>query len=81
MMEKFKKALKKEFLIYLATLAILIIIAHSDILSNPSERLGLMAEKENFTHPFIYSFVIYAVIFILKKLIDFVSSLFEKKAN
>ena len=74
-----KTALKKEFFIYLATLFVLIIIAHSDILSDPLARLDLMSQKENFSHPFIYSFIIYGVIFILRKLIDFLSGLFEKK--
>ena len=80
-MNKLKSALKKEFFIYLATLLILIVIAHSDILSDPLARLNLMGQKENYSHPFIYSFAIYAVIFIIRKLIDFVGSLFEKKTE
>ena len=78
-MNNFKAALKKEFFIYLGTLFVLIIIAHSDILSDPLARLDLMGQKENFSHPFIYSFAIYSVIFILRKIIDFISGLFEKK--
>lgn len=78
-MNKFKKALKKELFIYLGTLVVLIIIVHSDILSNPSARFELMSQKENYSHPIIYSFAIYSVIFIVRKLIDFIVGLFEKK--
>ena len=81
MVEKFKRVLKKEALIYLATLLILALMMHIDLLSNPSSRLSLMQEKENYTHPFLYSFIIYIVILILRKIIDFIMGLFEKKAK
>ncbi len=80
-MNSIKRTLKKEFFIYLGTLLVLIVLAHSDILSDPFARFELMGQKENFTHPFIYSFAIYSVIFIIRKIIDFISSLFEKKAQ
>lgn len=79
-MNKFKAALKKEFYIYLATLFILIIIAHSDILTNPFARFDLMGQKENYFHPIVYALVIYSVIFIVRKLIDIISALFTKKS-
>ena len=79
-MNKFKNALKKEFYIYLVTLFILIIIAHSDILSSPLVRIELMGQKENYFHPFVYSFAIYSVIFIVRKVIDLISALFSKKS-
>ncbi len=78
---KLKQAIKKEFFIYLATLLVLIIIAHSDMLTDPMARFRLMGEKENYAHPFLYSFIIYAVIFVLRKTIDFVLRLFEKKTH
>ena len=76
-----KQVIKKEFFIYLATLLVLIVIAHSDMLTDPMARFELMSEKENYTHPLLYSFIIYAVIFILRKTIDFVVRLFEKKTH
>jgi len=79
-MNKFKNALKIEFYIYLGTLFVLIIIAHSDILSSPMARIELMGQKENYFHPIVYSFAIYSVIFIIRKLIDFISGLFSKKS-
>ncbi|MDB2562009.1 hypothetical protein N9X61_00235 [Sulfurimonas sp.] len=79
MLEKFKNSLKKEMLYYLVTFLILTLVMHSDLLSDPITRFELMQEKGNYSHPFIYTFVIYAVMFILRKAIDFISSLFEKK--
>ncbi len=78
---KLKKAIKKEFFIYLTTLLVLIVIAHSDMLTDPMARFKLMSEKENYMHPLLYSFVIYAVIFVLRKTIDFVVGFFEKKTH
>ena len=81
MLAKFKQAMKKETLIYLVTLLILALIMHIDLLSDPSSRLSIMQEKGNYFHPFLYSFIIYAIIFILRKMIDFIMGLFEKKAK
>lgn len=80
-MNKFKSALRKEFFIYLATLFILIVIAHSDMLSDPFARFDLMAQKENFFHPLVYSFAIYSIIFVIRKLIDLIGKLFERKSQ
>jgi len=81
MLEKFKLTIKKEALIYLATLLILALIMHIDLLSDPLSRLSRMQEKGNFFHPFFYSFIIYAIILILRKIIDFIMGLFEKKTT
>ena len=81
MVEKLKHTIKKESLIYLVTLLILALIMHIDLLSDPLARLDLMQQKENYFHPFLYSFIIYAVILILRKIIDFIMGLFEKKAK
>jgi hypothetical protein len=52
---------------------------HSDILTAPSLRFERMFEKENYTHPFVYTLVIYSIFFIIKKVLDFIIGLFEKK--
>ncbi|MFA6137245.1 MAG: hypothetical protein WC667_04090 [Sulfurimonas sp.] len=80
MVEKFKLAIKKEVLYYLFTLLALALIMHSDLLSNPFLRFHNMYEKGNFSHPFLYSFIIYGTILILRKTIDFIIGVFEKKS-
>ena len=80
-MKKFKHAIKKEVIYYLITLLILALIMHIDLLSDPFSRFHTMHEKGNYTHPFIYSFVIYSLFFILRKTIDFIMNLFEKKID
>ena len=81
MVEKFKHALKKEALIYLLILLTLALIMHIDLLSDPMSRLNTMQEKGNYFHPLFYSFIIYTVILILRKAIDFIMGLFEKKTK
>ena len=78
---KFKQVLKRELLIYLLMLLALALIMHIDLLSDPSARFEAMQEKDNYTHPLLYSFVVYAVILILRKTIDFVTGLFQKKTD
>jgi len=78
---KFKNILKKEIFIYILTLFVLALIMHIDLLSEPFARFQAMEDKENFTHPFLYAFIVYAVILILRKVIDFIMGLFEKKSD
>lgn len=79
MLQKFKLAIKREMLIYIAMLFVLTFVMHSDLLSNPSLRLDLMVEKGNYSHPFLYTFIVYSIIFIIRKILDFIIGLFEKK--
>jgi hypothetical protein len=71
-------SIKKELLYYLLTLLILALIMHIDLLSDPFSRLTKMHERENYSHPFLYSFIIYSVLFLLRKTIDFIIGKFEK---
>ena len=79
MLNKFQHIIKKELLYYLLTLCVLALIMHIDLLSDPSSRLQTMGEKENYFHPFLYSFIVYFVVLILRKAIDFIAGIFEKK--
>lgn len=81
MIKKFRLAIKKEVLYYLLILLILALVMHSDLLNDPVARLQTMDEKGNYTHPFLYAFVIYVTILIFRKIIDFVVGIFEKKNN
>ena len=81
MMEKFKLFIKREILFYMAILFVLALISHSDLLTNPLARFQLMSEKGNYAHPFLYSFIVYSILFIIRKIIDFIIGLFEKKTH
>jgi len=78
-LKNIKNSLKKSLFIYMAMLVIFTVLMHSDILSNPSSRFQLMIEKENYTHPFLYTAIIYSIFFSIKKVLDFIVGLFEKK--
>jgi len=75
---KIKSFIKKELLIYLATLLVLTLIMHIDLLSDPLARLQIMQDQENYSHPFLYAFVVYFVMLIIRKVIDLISGLFKK---
>jgi len=77
-MEKFKVTIKKEIFFYLITLLILALVAHSDLLSNPSDRFEMMFAKGNYLHPFFYTFVVYCVLLFIRKMLDFILGFFEK---
>ncbi len=55
------------------------VLMHSDLLSEPSGRFQLMYEKGNYAHPFLYTFIIYSILFIIRKILDFIIGLFETK--
>ena len=80
-MGKFKLAIKREILIYLVMFFVLALVMHSDLLSDPSSRFQLMNEKENYSHPFLYTFIVYSVLFVIRKIVDLISGLFEKKTH
>jgi len=79
MLQKFKLAIKREALIYIVMLLVLTLLMHSDLLTNPSARFEIMVEKGNYSHPFLYTFFIYSILLIIRKILDFIIGLFEKK--
>lgn len=80
-MEKLKLAIKREFLVYLVMLFVLGLVMHSDLLSDPSSRFQMMHEKGNYSHPFLYTFIIYIILLFIRKTLDFITGLFRKKTH
>ena len=80
-MEKFKFAIKREIFIYLLMVFVLALVMHGDLLSDPSSRFQLMHEKENYSHPFLYTFFVYSILFLIRKTLDFIMGLFKKKTH
>jgi len=81
MLQKFKLAIKREVLIYIAMLLVLALVMHNDLVSDPSSRFQIMYEKGNYSHPFLYTFFVYSILFIVRKVLDFIIGLFEKKTH
>ncbi|CAA6820773.1 MAG: Unknown protein [uncultured Sulfurovum sp.] len=77
-MEKFKSILKRELLFYFAIFIVLALISHGDLLSDPLLRLELLVSQGNYFHPFFYTFIVYSLILIVRKILDFILGLFEK---
>ncbi len=72
------KILKTELTIYTVLLTVLIFIMHPDLLSEPTVRLGLMQEKENYIHPLLYTFFVYLVLYFFRAVIGFIMKFFNK---
>jgi len=78
MLKKFKRAIKIEISIFIVMLFVFTSIMHSDIFTDPFARFEMMAETGDYSHPFLYTFVIYSILFIIRKVLDFIIGLFEK---
>ena len=63
---------KKELTIYTALLTVLIFMMHPDMLSDPTVRLGLMQEHENYIHPLLYTFFVYLILYFLRAIVGYI---------
>ena len=61
-----RETIKIELIVYLATLAAIAVLMHPDLLSDPAGRLTHMSERQNYFHPFLYTFIIYLVLVLLR---------------
>jgi len=73
--------IKKEMIIYTALLTLLIFLMHPDMLSNPTIRLGLMQEHENYIHPLLYTFFVYLILYFLRALFGFIMKFVRRKSK
>jgi hypothetical membrane protein len=74
-----KQCIIKEIIIYFIILIVLAVLMHPDLLSNPSERLTAISELGKESHPFIYSFIFYLIVFGVRKIVRKVLSKIVKK--
>lgn len=63
--------IKIELIYFMLILLALAVIQHSDLLHSPLERLGLMAEKGNYLHPFLWSSVVYFIVALLRLIVTY----------
>ncbi len=54
--------MKKELLIYVSIIIFSAIVIHPDLLIDPLKRIGMMSERANYYHPFVFSLAIYLII-------------------
>ncbi|QOP40982.1 hypothetical protein FJR03_04175 [Sulfurimonas marina] len=59
----------REVGIFISLLIFLAVVIHPDLLSNLSERFSLMYERENYFHPFIYTFIVYLLLSLLRYMV------------
>jgi len=77
-----KKVLIREALIFSALLILLALSMHHDLLDNPLHRFVLLQERGNYLHPFVYTLLVFLILFLLrfvvKKITTFVSKIRNK---
>lgn len=64
-----KSILIREVGIFTALLIFLAVVIHPDLLNDLSERFSLMHERENYFHPFIYTFIVYFLLSLLRYMV------------
>ena len=55
-----------EAAVFILLLCVLALFMHPDLLSTPAERITLMQERGNYLHPFLYSGLIYLLLWLLR---------------
>ncbi len=73
-----KKVLIRETAIFAVLLVVLALAIHPDLLHTPTERFSRMVDARNYYHPFLYTFLVYAVLFIIRFIVKKVFSLTRK---
>jgi len=75
------KKIKIELLYFTAILVVLALVQHSDLLTSPLTRLELMHNKGNYTHPLLWTSVVYLVLGAIRLIIEFFSYIAKKGKN
>lgn len=65
------KKIKIELIYFILLLIILAILQHSDLLTSPSTRIDLMAEKENYLHPLLWTSIVYIVVGLIRLVVKY----------
>lgn len=70
------KKISIEIIYYMSILVLLALVQHSDLMFAPLERFEQMQKNSNYFHPFLYAFIVYSIIGLLRVIVKF--SLFVK---
>ena len=72
------KIIIKEIIFFVVLIVVLALLQHGDLLTNPSDRIELMSQKENYLHPFLWASAVYFVILLFRLILVFVLKFFRK---
>lgn len=65
------KKIKNELLLFTLLLIILAVLQHSDLLISPMDRINLMLDKENFSHPLLWTSILYFILGFIRLIIKY----------
>ncbi len=68
----------KEILIYAVLFVLAALLVHPDLLSAPGGRLNAMGEKGNYFHPFVYVFLLYLLVALMRGVASLMLKLFRR---
>jgi len=76
-----QRVIIKELVIFTVLFFTLALAMHPDLLGDFSSRYTLMDERGNFFHPFIYTTIVYIILFIFRFITKRIISLVVKIKN
>jgi len=56
----------KELIYFTLILVILAVVQHHDLLTDPMQRFTTMQENGNYLHPFIWTAIVYSIVWIFR---------------
>jgi len=76
-----RRVLTTELIIYIVIFVALSMLMHQDLFLSFSDRFNTVLDRKNYFHPFVYTFLVYIFILILRFFIKNVASLLNKFRN
>lgn len=65
------KKIKFELLLFTLLLIVLALLQHSDLLTAPLKRLDLMADRDNYLHPILWTSIVYLILGFIRLIIKY----------
>jgi hypothetical protein len=76
-----KKVLIREVLIYSTLLILLALLMHPDMIQDPSQRFSLLQSRGNYLHLFIYTTIVFLIVYVFRYVTKKIVSIVAKLRN
>lgn len=73
------KKIKIELLYFVFILIILAILQHSDLLTSPIKRIGMIVERGNYLHALLWTSTVYLALGFIRLIIKYLFLFYQKK--
>jgi len=72
------KSIFREIAVFFSLLFILALLMHQDLFESPLQRFSLMQEDGNYFHPFVYTLILYFIVYFFRFLAKKVITITKK---